>query len=243
VLLHLWLQISHIHQHWFGDYALLEQHHGYIQWLFPLMEVPHIHSLRASCILTRPPLLALLSQPGTNPRAQQLQRHEAEAIAASPELQAVLLTSFRLMLDFYGMRMTTRDAEDSTNADRGASLSPSSSFEVKHDTAVREEEIAVLPRVSTYEDVEGFVRTESYKERYRNFEFKPHNWLRLTRIIKCLGLCGLAEYQVSFCRFLLNEVRPSSSRCVSCLSLTDSCWVVLAGWWKGEGRQAAQVHV
>ena len=27
--------IEGMHKHWWGNYKLLEKHHGYIQWLFP----------------------------------------------------------------------------------------------------------------------------------------------------------------------------------------------------------------
>ncbi len=30
--------IDDIHENWFGNHSLLEIHHGYIQWLFPLFE-------------------------------------------------------------------------------------------------------------------------------------------------------------------------------------------------------------
>jgi hypothetical protein len=30
--------IEKIHETWIGDYDLLEKHHGYIQWLFPIFE-------------------------------------------------------------------------------------------------------------------------------------------------------------------------------------------------------------
>ena len=41
-----------------------------------------------------------------NHHAAPLQRHEAKAIQSSPQMQARLLKSLELMLDFYGMRMS-----------------------------------------------------------------------------------------------------------------------------------------
>ena len=32
------MQVEVIHKKWFGQYTLLEKHHGYIQWLFPIFE-------------------------------------------------------------------------------------------------------------------------------------------------------------------------------------------------------------
>jgi hypothetical protein len=54
--------IDEIHRTWAGDYRRLEQHHGYIQWLFPLHE------------------------DGVNMSAQVLQRHEAAAMRACPTI-------------------------------------------------------------------------------------------------------------------------------------------------------------
>jgi len=73
---------------------LLERHHGYIQWLFPIRET------------------------GMNFRAEKLQLHEAEKIKKDPECQKRVVRSYQLMLDFYGMRMkneTTGELERSKN--------------------------------------------------------------------------------------------------------------------------------
>lgn len=52
-------------------------------------------------------------------------------------------------------------------------------------------------------------RTEGFRERYQNLERYPHNWLRITRILKCIGMLGLARYQAPMCRFWLGEVPPA----------------------------------
>ena len=57
---------------WFGDFDLLEQHHGYIQWLFPIREN------------------------GMNMRAQELQLHEAEAIRNDPKCRARVVKSYQV---------------------------------------------------------------------------------------------------------------------------------------------------
>jgi hypothetical protein len=36
-------------------------------------------------------------------------------------------------------------------------------------------------------------RSKNYKDRYHNLDTSSHNYLRITRILKCLGICGL-EY-------------------------------------------------
>jgi len=55
----------------FLDGRRLEQHHGYIQWLFPLHE------------------------DGMNGAAQVLQRHEAAAMRASPTVMVLLYSRYR----------------------------------------------------------------------------------------------------------------------------------------------------
>ena len=73
-----------IHERWFGRHELLERHHGYIQWLFPLREA------------------------GMNFEAQTLMRFEADAIRADDACRARVLRSYELMLDFYGMRLADK---------------------------------------------------------------------------------------------------------------------------------------
>jgi len=73
--------IDNIHKKWWGNYRKLEVHHGYIQWLFPLREA------------------------GMNYQAKELQLHEAETIRSTPECSKRVLTSYKMMLDFYGLLM------------------------------------------------------------------------------------------------------------------------------------------
>eukprot|EP00178_Gracilaria_changii_P022451 TRINITY_DN6666_c0_g1_i1.p1 TRINITY_DN6666_c0_g1~~TRINITY_DN6666_c0_g1_i1.p1 ORF type:complete len:303 (+),score=59.38 TRINITY_DN6666_c0_g1_i1:43-951(+) len=71
--------IDNIHTKWWGEYGLLEAHHGYVQWLFPIRE------------------------DGLNYQAEQLQLHEAKKMMADPKIIKRCLKSYALMLDFYGM--------------------------------------------------------------------------------------------------------------------------------------------
>lgn len=76
--------IDEIHNDWWGHYELLERHHGYIQWIFPIRE------------------------DGMNWQAQALQRHEAEAILADETAHNRVLLSYEMMLDFFGMKLEDR---------------------------------------------------------------------------------------------------------------------------------------
>eukprot|EP01080_Neovahlkampfia_damariscottae_P012266 gene12266-5850_t len=51
-------------------------------------------------------------------------------------------------------------------------------------------------------------RHEYYQERYRhlNKRANDHNFMRITRIIKCLCLCGLESYAVQFVKILVEEI-------------------------------------
>ena len=79
--------IDTIHTQWARQYPLLESHHGYIQWLFPLREE------------------------GMNSRIHPLQPHEVDAMKASAECRERLLKSYRLILDFWGFRLMREEGE------------------------------------------------------------------------------------------------------------------------------------
>eukprot|EP01117_Protostelium_nocturnum_P014032 TRINITY_DN5301_c0_g1_i1.p1 TRINITY_DN5301_c0_g1~~TRINITY_DN5301_c0_g1_i1.p1 ORF type:complete len:273 (+),score=65.55 TRINITY_DN5301_c0_g1_i1:1-819(+) len=74
--------IDDIHRNWFGDYSKLEVHHGYIQWLFSIFE-----------------------SKGMNFESQALTKAEAKLIRDSQDCAVRIIRSYKLMLDFYGMRL------------------------------------------------------------------------------------------------------------------------------------------
>jgi len=73
--------IDVIHKDWWGNMALLESHHGYIQWLFPIRES------------------------GLNAESQPLQLHEITKIKAAPECINRFKKSYAMELHFYGVRI------------------------------------------------------------------------------------------------------------------------------------------
>lgn len=73
--------LDDIHKNWWNDHSLLEQHHGYIQWIFPIRE----H--------------------GMNDLSQPLTVHEASEIKKLDIAKERVLKSFRMMLEFYGMTL------------------------------------------------------------------------------------------------------------------------------------------
>eukprot|EP01006_Ploeotia_vitrea_P025968 TRINITY_DN58933_c1_g1_i1.p1 TRINITY_DN58933_c1_g1~~TRINITY_DN58933_c1_g1_i1.p1 ORF type:complete len:479 (-),score=48.84 TRINITY_DN58933_c1_g1_i1:994-2430(-) len=123
---------------WWGQYSLIETHHAYIQWLFPIREQ------------------------GLNPEAHPLQPHEAQIIKNDPILQTRVRHAYEFFLDFLGMRL----ASDGTLS-----------------------------------------RSLKWKKRYKNFNDSFHNYLRVTRVLKCLGEVGLEHLKLPFLKFVIVEIQ------------------------------------
>ncbi|XP_073681957.1 uncharacterized protein [Garra rufa] len=73
--------IGDFHKDWWGDYEKLEYVHTYIQWLFPIQE------------------------PGVNWKAHELTKKEIKSFRKDEEVKKQLVKSYKLMLDFYGIRL------------------------------------------------------------------------------------------------------------------------------------------
>jgi len=69
----------------------LEGHHGFIQWLFPE-----------------------LNRQGSNPLAQELNKAEAKAIREDIECAKRVLTSYKMMLNFYGIKLVNEQTGELT---------------------------------------------------------------------------------------------------------------------------------
>jgi len=74
--------IDVIHKEWHGNHQLLEAHHGYIQWLFPVFE-----------------------NAGMNWRSEALTKAEAKEIREDLDCAKRVIKSYQLMLHFYGMEL------------------------------------------------------------------------------------------------------------------------------------------
>ncbi|KAF5904604.1 opioid growth factor receptor-like protein 1 [Clarias magur] len=130
--------IEDFHKDWFGDYTRLERVHSYIQWLFPTQE------------------------PGVNTYAHVLTPIEIKHFCEDKTVKKRLLKSYKLMLDFYGIRLVNEETGE-----------------------VR--------------------RANNWRERFENLNRNRHNNLRITRILKCLGLLGFRRYQAPLVYFFLKE--------------------------------------
>lgn len=76
--------IDSIHSKWWGDYGLLERHHSWVQWLFPIREQ------------------------GVNRDSQPLTCAERDAILDDPKCKDRLMRSYELAMDFYGFSVANR---------------------------------------------------------------------------------------------------------------------------------------
>ncbi|KAL4224936.1 hypothetical protein ACF0H5_015632 [Mactra antiquata] len=130
--------IDKIHANWWGDYRRLEIHHGYIQWLFPIRES------------------------GLNMHAQELQLHEIEKLKKNKTARKRVLTSYKMMLDFYGMELLN--------------------------------------------EKDGIIgRADNWRDRFQHLNRSYHNYLRITRILKCLGEFDYEYLKMNFVKFVLEE--------------------------------------
>ncbi|XDV51707.1 hypothetical protein PO909_020543 [Leuciscus waleckii] len=88
------VHIDEFHQTWKGQYHWLEDCHSYIQWLFPIQER------------------------GVNWDAHVLTKKEIKAFRKDEEAKRKLVESYKLMLDFYGIRLvdeTTGEVDRAPN--------------------------------------------------------------------------------------------------------------------------------
>jgi len=80
--------IDTIHSEWRGKYDMLERHHSWVQWLFPIREQ------------------------GVNRDSQPLTCAEREAILDDAQCKERLSLSYELALDFYGFVLANRETGD-----------------------------------------------------------------------------------------------------------------------------------
>ena len=128
-----------------------------------------------------------IHEKGLNWKAKPLQRHEAAAIAASPRARRAIIRSLIMMCDFFGVeyRLATRAA---------------SAREL--DDAARAGSIRAPVRC---------VRAANWAERSAFLNKSTHNYLRITRILKCLSEVGLAALKFAFASRLVTEAFAAPS--------------------------------
>jgi len=149
--------IDKIHTKWWGKTDILESHHGYIQWLFPIKE----H--------------------GLNFESKPLQSHEILKIKADQSCIKRFIKSYELMLHFYGC-------------------------------ALKDQGTGELDR------------HEGWKTQYRNLNSHTHNFLRITRILKCLGELGFEHYKKPFLEHFIKEIWVNK-KLTNCAESCEHYWI------------------
>jgi len=75
-------------------------------------------------------------------------------------------------------------------------------------------------------------RSENWKSRYENLNFSGHNYLRITRILKCLGELGFEHYKPRFIEFFIEEIFVHRQ--------LRNCKGSLANYWVGTIKDDAE---
>jgi hypothetical protein len=105
--LHYFLRNSFNCYRWADDYDTLEYKHGFIQWLFVFF-VLFFANLSLGDSLTRRHSFPI-KEHGMNWESQPLQQHEVDSLKSDEAAIARLIGSYKLMLNFYGMRLVDED--------------------------------------------------------------------------------------------------------------------------------------
>lgn len=67
-------------------------------------------------------------------------------------------------------------------------------------------------------------RTSDYKSNYQNLNQSFHNYLRITRILKCLGEMDMEKYQAPFLAHMLNEMFVNK-KLMNCRQSCEKYWI------------------
>jgi hypothetical protein len=182
-------KIEELHRSKWTDVDWLEDCHSYIQWLFPIQE------------------------PGLNPSAQVLMGHEIEVMRANDDIMKRIWSSFRMMVNFYGMQVEyDRDAV-------AAGIIPKNHQSNKD---------CRMPWRPSGPNLYVFSRLSSVplqSQLYENLNVSSHNYLRITRILKCLGELGMEDVKLSWLVFFAQEVFEAKA--------LYRCGTSLVEYWSG----------
>ncbi|CEQ41998.1 SPOSA6832_03744 [Sporobolomyces salmonicolor] len=170
------LKVNELQDELRGNWGELEGRHDFIQWLFPIREQ------------------------GVNSMAQPLELHEIEAIKTDPTAMERLMESYVLL-------------SISNLAHRPRSSCIAANKRLPHFSNSYRIMLAFYGMRLVSETTGELTREEStpapdsasFVRRYANLERNMHNFLRITRILKCMDEFGLARHPPSFLLFILAE--------------------------------------
>lgn len=138
-----------------------------------------------------------LRERGVNWAAPLLTSAEAARIKADPVAMANALRGFRMMCRFYGTQLTFAPDVTTTTTGSNRNSNGDSSTSGEATTTLL---TAELRRTSDASELAA---------QYGNLRASPHNYLRVTRILQCLGELGLEPLKLAWLRFLMRDIVPS----------------------------------
>lgn len=160
--------LQSVHSKWFGLYQLLEANHNYIQWLFPIGTL------------------------GMNYDSQPLQYHEYKNLRNDENFRGLLIKSFELMLDFYGMRLTTK--EDGT-----VKITRTEGYKARYTNLLQRSHN--LLRITRILKCLGYFGLSAYQEAWIDFF-----------ILEIYGSAQLESLESSVTRFWVHTIRDDRRR-------------------------------
>lgn len=116
-----------------------------------------------------------------NFESQPLQLHEIQTMKADPVIIERIIRSYELMLDFYGMQLVSAES---------GLLKRSDNYKGQYTNLMRQ---YIQNKISLW------------AETAHNCTGSPHNYLRISRIMKCLSEFGLERLNTGFLLHVLNE--------------------------------------
>lgn len=187
------LTIDELHESKAEEFRWLEYCHSFVQWLFPIQE------------------------PGLNPEAQVLMKHEIAVFRSNQPMMQRAWRSFELMVRFYGMRVTIVDG--------GAVVADPVPSHVVSNGRARMPWHNTAPSSAFQIMFERSNDAAWQQKLYRNLATSPHNYLRITRILKFLGELGMEDVKLAWLAFFAHETYVTRA--------LKACAASLEGYWSG----------
>lgn len=135
-----------------------------------------------------------------NFQAMPLQLHEIEKMKANPTVIERIVKSYTLMLDFYGMQLLSHET---------GLIDRSGNYASRYQNLLREQSSLTHSIV----DLTCFLKPG-----------RSHNWLRISRILKCLSELGLERLNAGFLLHVLNEQSESNQLNSSAIQESMDRW-------------------
>ena len=84
------------------------------------------------------------------------------------------------------------------------------------------------------------VRSSNFAARYANLNLKGHNYLRITRVIKCVGQLGLKKFQEKIVEFFAKEYKGGQLQ--NCATSLTEHWIPAVSDSAARSRLDALIH-